>query len=414
MKTRGINRPEKLWNKGAETEDTRRDEVPERERRPRLARGDEEPRSDLTEIINRNPTTAANGPPVLIRELSTTSEPPTTIERGQENQSPTLPAIDKPLQNPGDTLSNVQSQYPQPQRKGIRAVPGARGSPIEGDNGNPSPVRRSLFSSPRSNGPLGVDIQSKRYPLASQAIILDDDEFGFIPSVEDVNVDESTVQNDGGIAKERLSVCPTTPKSQALQLPPVTPMHHPAIQDSSFSKSPSNLFKTPSNVSGRSSSNHRITTSDFFSSSAKNLLHGACIDKTPSKSSEPRSPNAESSRFSPQFPRLLRAIYGTTPPGEEFSETFNHINHLESDCCSGNANHDENCPRKILGDSRLTDAMDLPILTGLDFADTDFQPSFTATEEEWAATDAFFASNGITGFTPRRPVSLGNEQQLAD
>lgn len=273
-------------------------------------------------------------------------------------------------------------------------------NPIELEKGDASSFRRSLFSSPKSSGPLGTDIASSIILPENDSVLVDLDEPGFTCLDKDIRINVSNSLEAETIADGQATERPSTPARKSLPPPPVTPVHDTIGKDASFSRSPSNLFKTPSNASAGTPSNQRVTSSDFFSFSAKKLLHGASANMTPSRGGG-RTLQTDNDRFSPQIPRLLRTIYGSnSPENEDFSDMFDvNMEHLFNDCCPGFPIHREECPKRAI------------MMSQPEFDEADFRTGFPGTDEDWAAADAFFNSSGVTGFTPRKRVSANSMQQ---
>lgn len=396
-----MNRPEKLWVKGSDAEESRNQDVPERERRPRLARGDEEPRSDVTGMTTQPPYNGAR--PSISHQHSQSSimsEPP-----GPSNTKPYMsqPRPTHAIYSGQGFKPTIQAPPPNPsgtQVSNSHVTPNSRESPIDLEKSDLSPVRRSLFSSPKSSGPLGTDINSQTSLPENDSTMVDLDEPGFTCPDEDINNNEVNTAPPAAIIRGQTTTCPATPAMKSLPPPPVTPAHNTVGKDSSFSRSPSNLFKTPSNASGGTQSNQRVTSSDFFPSSAKKLLHGASLDITPSKAGG-KSPEPYDDRFSPQFPRLLRVIYGNnSPEAKKHSDPYAAaMDDLFTDCCPGYTYHKQGCEKREI------------MLNQPDVQDLLSRPEFLGTDEDWLAADEFFNSKGVTGFTPRKGISTNSMEQ---
>ena len=148
---------------------------------------------------------------------------------------------------------------------------GSRKSPIEVDKQTPDPARRSLFSSPKSGGPLGVDIgmrppsarKSRKVPPKTpneiRLAVMDDD------AADKENQPPPPIEIDD--LDDLFSDLPMTPSRK---------------RGAASTISPGALFKTPAPT--KSPFKLGMATGDFFSSAAKAFLHAPRTpNKTPSK-----------------------------------------------------------------------------------------------------------------------------------
>jgi hypothetical protein len=276
---KGLRRPENLWN----NDSTRRDsaensERPKRPSRAKRQRADDELRSELTDY---NSDAINSQIPRFVRQESTMSES-FQIAESERNDEPDLSVVPESVE--------VETQPPQIASR--KSTPGSRKSPIELDHESNTPVRRSLFSSPKSSGPLGKDVRPKS-PLKEKSTL-------------DLDIDLTIDEPEESVPQIQR---PSTPQQQeTITLPPVTPLRG---NNQDMTKSPSDFFKTPSNPSEKSSAK-RITTSDFFSSAAKAFLHGP-TGRTPTKApatpSKSTQDHLDDMTITPNLRRILREAW---------------------------------------------------------------------------------------------------------
>ena len=317
LSNRNKMRPESLWHNDA----TRRKveaklERPKRPSRAKRSRTEGEPRSD-------NPNSQAD----LLTSDITHLQPNLYSEQAEcpindgDSRDPELPPLLKPRRDdanpqskptaPSAGTSGVVPQTQKVRESLVEDNLGSKETPINLDAVNADPVRRSLFSSPRSQGLHQSDMKEPNKPRKNEPFHLD-------KSQADGPVDANKEIVQMQPADENISR-PKTPTTQAeptLKLPPVTPTRE--VNGDGINKTPgdlSDLFKTPSNPSNQSSANKRITTSDFFSSAAKEFLHGPNV-RTPS-------------RIAPTTP--THSNLGTVPSLEEMTPFSRNLSNLLSE-----------------------------------------------------------------------------------
>ena len=277
-------RPQNLWN-NEKRKDDKDKEKPKRPSRAKKQRAHNELTSDVFGSQCDAPSDAL-AVPAQDESAESPADPGSTTE-AERAEEPELPSLVR--QRARDGGSDLPPTEMSPENfldpsayaaleRAIRSSPnrlsGAKSSPVNLDQATPDPARRKLFSSPKTSGPLGVDALNN-----AQAKPMTSNEPGALGHHQTITV-------EGG--QEMLPARSATPDSfQELTkaLAPVTPSK---TNTNSAVKSPSDLFKTPSNKSAQSQ--QRISTNDFFSSAAKAFLHGPTTpSRTPSKTKTPQN-----------------------------------------------------------------------------------------------------------------------------
>ena len=352
-------RPENLWsvNNGREQrkEEKRKERARERPSRPsrsKKQRTNAQPTSDMPESQFDAPSEALAADP-QDESVESPLEPGnvTETERLDEPDLPQLQSAGEGDRGPGLLQAGSSPQTlldPAAYAALERAIksspnrfPGSKGSPINLDEGTSDPARRTLFSSPKTAGPLGVDANGRNLSRSKESTVSDSAHDGQTTAADMENACLAGDFGHGTLPARSASPDPFGDFSTALA--PVTPSKtnkYHAV------KSPSDLFKTPSQ---KSSHNHqRISTDDFFSSAAKAFLHGPT---TPSRT--PSKMRAQSLDQMTPFTRGLNTILS-------------------------DAMGQENTPSKFFG--MLGDIRALPPLTNeqgsaMDFDFSDFNPT---------------------------------------
>ena len=294
-------RPKELWNAVKPKDDSR----PSRPPRPRRKKAN----SGLyTDSLEPQPDMASDGLAVAAQEDSglspTESETMTGLEGDGEPEStaeiegdgePELPSINRlgsadgacdiPSQSEGNNDCLLDPAAYAALQRAIQSSPNrlrvSKSSPIGLKEGTPDPARRSLFSSPKTRGPLGVDPNehARSKPVEDEDLPLARNDTGPEAEVQHMELIEEPAQQSQPVR----SLTPDFFRDLTEALAPVTPSKSNVNRPP---KTPSDAFKTPSNKSSRSQ--QRISTNDFFSSAAKAFLHGPRTpSRTPSKSRNP-------------------------------------------------------------------------------------------------------------------------------
>ena len=285
-------RPENLWSVNNDKKEEKKKEraraKPSRPSRSKKQRTNTQPTSDMPESQFDAPSEAlaadpqdesVESPPELgnITETERLEEPnlPQLQRAGDGDRGPRVPQEDTSPQNLLDPVAYAALE------RAIRSSPnrlsGSKGSPINLDEGTSDPARRTLFSSPKTGGPLGVDANGRNLSRSKESTVSDSAQVGQNTATD---MENACVAGDFGhetLPARSASPDPFGDFSKALA--PVTPSK---TNQNHAAKSPSDLFKTPSQKS--SHSQQRISTDDFFSSAAKAFLHGPSTpSRTPSK-----------------------------------------------------------------------------------------------------------------------------------
>jgi hypothetical protein len=331
-------RPETHWSK------KRTD--PGRRRRPRAKKSQGE-ETDFSDAANGFSDGAAltSEAPVPDLSLGGDSAPLDLTERVNETSLPALPPLEKSTSMPEQNtnlLSGHESGINPADfaalQRAIQSSPsrflGFRKSLTEGDKQSPDPARRSLFPSPKSGGPLGVDINKDKPPSAKKSLppktpneirlaVVDDD------VADKENQPPQPVEIDD--LDDLFSDLPTTPsRKRAVNF-----------------VSPGALFKTP--AMRNSPLKTSLATGDFFSSAAKAFLHAP---QTPNK-----TPTSKALTELTPFTRHLNQLL-SEPNMESPSRFLSEIGNLTSNVDEGNSNlMDGSTPSKMFrsGDFDFSD-----------------------------------------------------------
>ena len=290
--------------------------------------------------------------------------PNLTTDNSPEHENPEEPELPPMVQTrthgiQGEITNNEKPKEPmdpsaiEALQRAIQSSPahflGSEQSPIELDGCSPEPVRRTLFPSPKTGGPLGINTNERVSPSQK------------LPKTHNETLHEQ-LDGDEQADKENLPPRPTTPNAFdefLSDFAPVTPsrgretipsnimadLFKTPTKSTSNKLSPSNtladLFKTPNKQSPShiftdlfktptktSPSKHSLSTGDFFSSAAKAFLNP---QRTPSRSPSKATPKPTgdmtpfgrqlnqmlSDMNAPETPSRLLSDIGTLPPLSE-------------------------------------------------------------------------------------------------
>ena len=367
-------RPENLWNLNEKRKDDR--ERPPRPTRSKKRRASYEPTSDVAGSQFDVPSDMLNVP----AQDEPTSSP---MEQGDVNETERLDEPDLPpiggVDGSGES-SEASKAAASPQNlldpdayaaleRAIQSSPnrfrGSKTSPIKIDEGNPDPVRRALFSSPRTSGLGEVNLIGRKSPNSKTPPAVSTS----VKNCTTAPGKPSLPNLSGDIGQETLptrSVSPDPFQDLTKTLAPVTPSKankHPST------KTPSDLFKTPTQKS--SQSHRRISTDDFFSSAAKAFLHAP---QTPSRT--PSRIRAQSLEQMTPFTRNLNTLLSDAMGQDSPSRFFG-----------------------MLGDVRALPPLNNENSGAIDFDFSDFNPTsdlgLTSSPPRWFGPSADDTEGGL-------------------
>ena len=296
-------RPESKWTSNAKRKDNKdKSKRPSRSKKQKSA---EEEQSDMLDIKSEAMNLASEASWAPIAAECAVGDSPDQDEPDLPPMRPRPSGMESEPNNVGKSDLTLDPNAVAALQRAIQSSParflGSKQSPIELDGCSPEPLRRTLFPSPKTKGPLGTTTneQSSSSQESSK------------PAKE---VPPDRIDGDEQADKENLPPRPTTPDAfdeLLSELPPITPSRP---REPTTPSTLADLFKTPTNST---INKHSLSTGDFFSSAAKAFLH----QKTPSRSPSKTTPqHADMTPYSRQLNQMLSDLNGPDTPGRRYSE----------------------------------------------------------------------------------------------